>query len=137
MANPPVFVAKLTAIAPFPVPLPIVFPVMVPMFTLPAEDQIPEKFPFVVDALELVFVEILVIVFPWILLATVVPAVSCIPTNRFVNVVFVIVHGVPAANGALPPIKLLLTIKLFPDALLLIRIPVYWFDTVVVLGDVW
>ena len=89
--------------------LPMVFPVTVPTLIEPVTTEIPE---FTVEVDEVETAKLRITLF-WTLLGVAVPTDSRMPIKVWV-VAPVWVQGVPPAEGALPPTKLLLTLKLIP-----------------------
>jgi hypothetical protein len=103
---------------PVPVPLPMMLPVVVPTLTDPFTTAMPPQMPGREVLLKLVSHTKFWMVFPCTLLGVVVPALTPMPTKRLGVAFPLMVQGVPPAPGAVPPIELPLTLKLFPEVLL-------------------
>lgn len=118
----------VTKTEPLPVALPMVLPVMVPTFAFPAAIMMPLQMPlarmvvlFVLEVLVLVN-EKLAMVFPCTEEAIAVSTDRPMPLKRFEKEP-PIVQAAPPQFAALPPMKLLATVKLFPEFELEIPIP--------------
>ena len=78
----------------------------------------PHHTPGSAVALLLLVQTMFAMVFPCTLLGGVVPTSRWIPTKRLSWFVPVVVHAVPPAPGALPPMKFPVIVKLLPEVLL-------------------